>query len=495
MKGRPGRPSRPSRRSILKTGPGALLATSPVVGGLLAYGVPPARAATGARAGAATGGAPWPEADRIVRETRRPRIPHRTVDVRRFGAVGDGTTDCTRAFRDAIDACAAHGGGHVVVPPGRYPTGPIRLRSRVDLHVQQGATIAFSTDPAAYLPAVLTRDGGIECMNFSPFLYAYGQHDISVTGGGTLDGQADNAHWWPWSGKAAFGWEPGDPTGDADGALLADMAERGVPVQERVFGQGHYLRPQFFQPYRCQNVLISGVTLTNTPNWQMNPVLCTNVTVQGVTAHSLGPNNDGCDPESCDHVVIDGCTFTTGDDCIAVKAGKNADGRRVDVPCQDIVIQDCTFTTGHGGVTIGSEMTGGVRRLYARDLRMESIDLNDCLRLKTNSARGGFIEDVYLRDTEVQHLNNAAVEIDFSYGEGPGHGFNPLVRDIHLARVSVAQTHYPILAKGYADDHITRLTLDDCRFDTATADSVIQYVDEVSFHDVYVNGAPVTPLR
>jgi polygalacturonase len=436
---------------------------------------------------------PWALADRIVRETRRPRFPARYFDVTDYGAVGDGAADCTAAFRSAIQDCAARGGGHVVVPAGRFLTGPLHLKSRVDLHLESGATIAFDTDPAAYLPAVYTRDGGIECMNYSPFVYAHGEHDIAVTGDGTLDGQADDGHWWPWAGKTEFGWQPGDPTGDADAAALEQMATDGVPVAQRVFGAGHYLRPQFLQPYGCDRVLISGVTTTNTPNWQLNPVLCTNVTIENTTADSLGPNNDGCDPECCDHVVIDGVTFNTGDDCIAVKAGKDADGRRIDVPCQNIVIRGCDFRAGHGAVTIGSEMTGGVRNLFASDCRSESLSLNDFLRLKTNSERGGFIEEVHLRDVGADQLNDAGVSIDFYYGDGPGHGYNPSVTGIHVERLHVGTTRYPVYLAGYPDDPIGAVSLADCVFNTASATSIATDVAGLTFDDVYVNGAPATP--
>lgn len=431
-------------------------------------------------------------ADRIVRATRRPRIPGRQVLVTAFGAVGDGTTDCTGAFAAAIAALARHGGGRVVVPPGRFRTGAIHLDNHIELRVERGATIAFDTDPAAYLPAVYTRDGGIECLNYSPFLYAFGKHDIAVTGDGVLDGQADNEHWWPWAGKAQFGWQPGMPTGAADGALLADLADRGVPVPERVFGAGHYLRPQFIQPYRCQRVLISGITLHNTPNWQLNPVLCTDVTVEGVTASSLGPNNDGCDPESCDRVVIRDCVFETGDDCIAVKAGKNADGRRVDRPCQHVVVQDCVFLAGHGAITIGSEMSGGVRQLYVRDCREDGPALNEGLRLKTNSARGGFIEQVYVRDVTIGALADSAILVDFSYGEGPGHGYDPTVRDIHVERLTVGSTVYPVYAVGYPEDHITGLSVRDSTVEHATHDSVLRYCDDVTFDRFLVNGEPAS---
>ncbi|MHB8755826.1 MAG: glycoside hydrolase family 28 protein [Candidatus Acidiferrales bacterium] len=166
-------------------------------------------------------------------------------------------------------------------------------------------------------------------MNFSPFIYAFEQENIAITGRGTIDGNSSCQHWWPWKGSRTCGWQQGDPDQSKDRNLLHEMGEKGVPVSSRVFGEGHYLRPQFIQPYRCKNVLIEGVTLLNSPMWQVNPVLCTNVTVQGLTISSFGPNTDGCDPESCADVLIKNCFFNTGDDCIAIKSGRNADGRRV----------------------------------------------------------------------------------------------------------------------------------------------------------------------
>ncbi len=474
----------PTRRQFLKTG--GLLAGAAVVAGS-AWRWPTVQASAGDD--------PWATADRIVRTTVRPRIPNRSVDITRHGAVGDGTTDCTQAFKDAIADLAGRGGGRIMVPAGRFLTGAIHLESRIELRVEKGATIAFSTDPAKYLPVVYTRDGGIECMNYSPFIYAYGKHDIAITGEGTLDGQASNTAWWPWSGKTQYGWQTGMPTSTADGTLLAQQADSGVPVAQRVYGDGHYLRPQFIQPYKCRNVLISGITLHNTPNWQLNPVLCTNVTVENVTASSLGPNNDGCDPESCDHVVIDGCTFETGDDCIAVKAGKNADGRRVDTPCQNIVIQNCEFLAGHGAITIGSEMTGGVRNLYARDSRADSTDLNQGLRLKTNSLRGGFIEQIYLKNIKIEKLADSAILVDYFYGEGYGYGFPPTVRDIHIEDLFVGTAVYPIYAVGYPDDHIGAITIKDSIFEHGTKSSVARYIDGLAFDNVYINGALATPPK
>ena len=180
-------------------------------------------------------------------------------------------------------------------------------------------------------------------MNYSPFIYAFEEENIGITGQGTIDGNADCEHWWPWKGRTKCGWKQGEPNQTPDRNLLFEMAEKRTPVSERVFGEGHYLRPQFIQPYRCKNVLMEGVTLKNSPMWQVHPVLCTNVSVLKMTItgadlnRESGPNTDGCDPESCTDVLIKDCNFNTGDDCIAIKAGRNEDGRRVNVRSENIV--------------------------------------------------------------------------------------------------------------------------------------------------------------
>ena len=274
-----------------------------------------------------TGGCPPPvppgdlAADRIVASVRRPFFPPRNFPVTRFGAVGDGTTKNTAAFAAAIAACHRAGGGHVIVPAGTFLTGAIHLLSNVDLHVGPGATILFSQDPNDYLPVVFTRWQGIELMNYSPFIYSYGQRNIAVTGQGTLNGQADANHWWNWKSLET-----------ADFDTLETMADGNVPVSQRVFGSGHFLPPQMIQPFASDTVLLEGVTVINSPLWHLNPNLCRNVTVDGLTIGSTGPNTDGCDPESCDGVVVQNVTYDTGDDCMAIKAGRDADGRRVNVP-------------------------------------------------------------------------------------------------------------------------------------------------------------------
>ena len=201
-------------------------------------------------------------------------------------------------------------------------------------------------------------------MNYSPLIYAYEEENIAVTGKGILDGQGSNENWWNWKGNKNSGWTEGTPNQKDDRDKLFKLAENNVPPEERVFGDGHYLRPNFVQPYKCKNVLIEGVTFKNSPMWFIHPVLCENVSIKDVTVEGLGPNNDGCDPESSKNVLIKNCYFNTGDDCIAIKSGRNNDGRRINVPSENIIIQNCHMKEGHGGVVIGSEISGGVKNVF-----------------------------------------------------------------------------------------------------------------------------------
>jgi polygalacturonase len=279
----------------------------------------------------------WAKAGAIRRLVHVPRFPSRIWNIVASGAVEGDVEATSAAIAKAIEACAAAGGGRVRVPPGRWPTGAIRLRSRVELHLAKGATLVFSTDPARY-PIVATRWEGVELMNYSPLIFADGEHDVAITGHGVLDGQGPA--WWSWSSGPQFGWRPGMPNQRKARETLFDMAERGVPVAERVFGEGSYLRPMMVQFQNCANVLVEGVTLRDSPCWTLHPVLCRNVTIRDVTVIGHGPNTDGCDPESVDGMVIERCTFDCGDDCIAIKSGRNADGRRLAKPTRNILIQD-----------------------------------------------------------------------------------------------------------------------------------------------------------
>lgn len=432
----------------------------------------------------------WDKVEDILRQISPPSFPDRDFLVTAYGAVGDGTVDCTEAFRKAVMACVEAGGGRVVVPEGRFLTGPIHLKSNVNLHVVKGATILFSTDPADYLPLVHTRWEGVELMGYSPLIYAFEQKNIAITGEGILDGQANETNWWPWKGQKKHGWIEGTPNQTEPRAALFQMAEDGVPVSERKFGEGSYLRPQFVQPYRCENVLIEGVTIINSPMWILNPVLCTNVTIQGVTVESQGPNSDGCDPESSRNVLIKDCHFNTGDDCIAIKSGRNADGRRINVPSENIVIQNCTMENGHGGVVIGSEISGGVRNVFAENCRMNSPLLDRALRIKTSSMRGGVVENVYLRNIEVGQVAQQVIRVNMFYEDSGS--FMPTVRNVEVLNMKVRNGgKVGVLLEGYEQSPVENLRLVDVEINGVEEPYKFSNVKNIQLENVTINGEKV----
>ena len=295
----------------------------------------------------------WNEVPHILARKTEPVFPDREFVITNYGAVGDGAKDCTPAFRDAIQACSQAGGGRVEVPPGKFLTGAIHLKSNVNLHVAKDATILFSTNPKDFLPVVFSRDVA-EMMNYSPFIYAFEQENIAVTGEGILDGQATKSVWPAWSQS-----EGGHGLADRNGGQRAARLRAGA-------GRGPFPAAQFYRARPLPQCARLGVQILDSPMWELHPLYCTNVTVRGVSIHSHGKNNNGCDPDSCSDVWIKDCLFDTGDDCIAVKAGRGHDGRRVNIPCQNIVIQNCEFKDGHGGVTMGSETPAAFARCLRR---------------------------------------------------------------------------------------------------------------------------------
>ncbi|MDZ7292266.1 MAG: glycoside hydrolase family 28 protein [candidate division KSB1 bacterium] len=430
----------------------------------------------------------WAQVEKILNRIVPPTFPEKDFLITQYGAVGDGETDCTEAFKKAITACHEAGGGRVVVPEGVYLTGAIHLRSNVNLHVTKNAVILFSKDTRKYLPVVYTRFEGVECMNYSPFIYAYEQENLALTGSGTIDGNAGPDVWWPWKGKKEYGWKEGEPNGDRDVEKLNQMAENGVPVKERVFGEGHYLRPNFIQPYKCKNILIDSVTVKRSPMWGIHPVLCENVIVKNVTVISYGPNNDGCNPESSKNVLIKNCYFDTGDDCIAIKSGRNADGRRLNVPSENIIIQGCTMKDGHGGVVIGSEMSGSCRNIFAEDCVMDSPNLERALRIKTNSMRGGVVENIYMRNVTVGEVSDAVIWVNFNYQEGDAGQHTPIVRNLYVTNVTSKKSNYALFLAGYERSPVSNLYLENCRFDGVAKGNMLRHYRDLKMKNVYING-------
>ena len=419
----------------------------------------------------------WEQVDEILGRIKAPRFPNRDFSIIDYGAFADNERDCTEAFRRAISAAHEAGGGRVVVPPGSFLTGPIHLKSNVNLFVSDGAIINFSLDPNKYMPAVYTRFEGIECMNYSPLIYAYEQENIALTGQGILDGRASDENWWRWKGTQA-----------GDVKTLETQGEKGVPVEQRLFGAGKQLRPNMIQPYKCRNVLIEGVTIRNSPMWHIHPVLSTNVIVRNVKVIGHGPNNDGCNPESCSDVLIEGCYFDTGDDCIAIKSGRNNDGRRVNAPSENIVIRDCQMRDGHGGVVIGSETSGGVRNVFAENCTMDSPNLDRALRIKTNSVRGGTVENVYLRNITVGQVSEAVLKVNFLYGEGDAGDFTPTVRNINMENVASKKSKYALSITAYERSPATGIHLTNCTFDNVDKPNVLVAAENVILTNVKING-------
>jgi polygalacturonase len=363
----------------------------------------------------------------------RPAFPDRTFDIKNYGAVEGGQVKNTDAIRKTIAAAEQAGGGTVLVPEGKWLTGPIHLDDNINLHLAKGAVLLFSQDFADYRPAVFSRHEGIECMKFSPFVYAYGKTNVAVTGEGMLDGQGDP--WWFMEGQ-----DIGNPT-------LRKMAAQGVPVERRIFdgsaGNGT-LRPNFFQPINCKNVLVEGVEFRFGAFWTINPVYCENVIVRKVRVHTEDegrhtPNGDGIDPDSCRNVLIEYCDLDTGDDCIAIKSGKDADGLRVAKPTENVVVRYVRGYRGHGGIVCGSETSGGIRNIYGHHCVFDGTDRG--LRFKSGRGRGGGIENVWCSDILMGSVERHAIDLNSLYTSrrlpaAPVDATTPYLRNMHFKNIS-----------------------------------------------------------
>ena len=438
----------------------------------------------------------WDNLSAIIKKIVPPTFANHDYSIVSYGAKADGTTDCLPAIKKAIAECNKAGGGRVLIPAGTwFAKGPVHLLSNVNLHLEANAVVKFSTNADDYLPAVLTRFEGVELMNYSPLIYAYNQKNIAVTGKGTFDGQADNDHWWNWTGSKRFGWKEGMPSqhDKENEPALMTMAAKGIAVKDRLFGKGHYMRPTFVEFYSCKNILIQGVTIINAPFWLLHPTLSENITVDDVTTNSLGPNNDGCDPESCDGVLIKNCSFTDGDDCIAIKSGRDADGRRINVPSKNIIVQDCEMKDGHGGVVIGSETSGGVENVYAQNDVMNSPHLERAIRIKSNACRGGVLKNFYFRNIKVGQVHEAVVKINMHYAneKGPDCNYPPTLSGVYVSNVKSEKSEYAIYIEGLDDKPVTDIHIDDCSFGNVEKENFVKDAKDLHVKNTTVNGKKV----
>ncbi len=432
-------------------------------------------------------------ADEIIQSIKIPTFLDNNFNIIDFGAVADGETNNTEAIKKAIDSCSDVGGGKVIIPSGNFLTGPIHLKSNVNLYVEEGAMVLFSTNKTDYLPVVHTSYEGQELMNYSPLIYAYKQKNIAITGKGVFNGQASNTNWWPWCGKETYGYLPNTPKQADDHNLprLWEMSENNTPISERIFGDGHQLRPSFFEPFECENILLQGVTFTNAPFWVIHPIKSNYLRVDGITVKSHGPNNDGCDPEYSKNIHINNCVFDTGDDCIAIKSGRNNDGRVVNIPSENIVVENCDMKDGHGGVVMGSEISAGVRNVYVRNCKMDSPELERAIRIKTNTLRGGFVENVFVKNIMVGQVKEAVLKINTYYGtyaNQEGH-FIPSIKNIHLEDINVENGgKYGVLIKGRPENFVKNVTLTNVHIKGAKTPLSIENCEPIIFKNTTING-------
>jgi polygalacturonase len=431
--------------------------------------------------------AAWDQLPKLLARIKPPVFAKRDFDITKYGAAPGADKDSSDAIKQAIDACNRAGGGRVVVPAGIFYTGAVHLKSNVNLYISAGATLRFITDTKKYLPVVFTRFEGTEVMNYSPFIYADGQENLGVTGEGTLDGQCSRENWWSWTTAKRWGQAAGTANTD-DRTALTDMGNQDVPVAQRIFGEGHYLRPVFIQPCRSKNILIEGVTIVNSPMYELSPLYCTNVTMRNVKIDSHGPNNDGCDPDSCTDVLIENCSFSTGDDCIAIKSGRNRDGRRVAAPTENVVIRNCDMKDGHGGLTLGSEVSAGIRNVFVENCRLNSPNLNEAFRFKTNAMRGGVIENVYFRNITIGEVSDAILQVDFYYQEGAKGPEHPIVRNIDIRDVTSKKSKYALQLRGFPDSPMNNIHFERCSFENVATADVVENVKGLTLTDVSVNG-------
>ena len=441
----------------------------------------------------------------IEQSIREPQFADKAFPITKYGAKVDAPAATNqKAIQKAIDQCSKKGGGRVIVPAGqKFLTAAIQLKSGVNLVVEEGAVLEFVFQPELY-PIVETSWEGLECFNLSPCVYAFKARDIAITGKGTIDGGGSNDTWWPWNGNPRFGWKEGmiSQRGGSRARLLKN-GEDGIPMYnekgertpERCFGPQDGLRPQLVSFNKCEGILLEDVTLLRSPFWVIHPLHSTDITVRRVKMINDGPNGDGCDPECCDRVLIEDCFFNTGDDCIAIKSGRNRDGRERNMPSKNIIVRRCEMKNGHGGVVIGSEISGGCQNVFAHDCVMDSPELERVLRIKTNSCRGGIIENINMKDVKVGVCKESVLKInlDYEHNEVCCRGYYPTVRNIYMENVTSEKSQYGVQIIGLDEDtYVYDINVKNCKFNGVQSGNFRSgKTRNINFDNLFINGSLV----
>ena len=404
-----------------------------------------------------------------------------TIDVTDRGVSADGAAAATEAIQAAIDDCGDAGGGVVRFPAGEYLTGPLFLRSNVRVHVESGALIRAVEDVDAY-PGVEGRWEGVEREVYASLFTGHGLRNVSVTGRGTIDGGGEL--WWETYRRDEEEHELG----------------RGRPYP----GELDYPRPRVVNLYDCENVLVRGVTVRNSPSWTIHPVYCENVAVEGVTVENpeSSVNTDGVNPDSCRHVRIANCHIDVGDDCVTIKSGYDEDGREVAEPCENVVVTNCTMQAGHGGVVVGSEMSGDVRNVVVSNCVFDGTDRG--VRIKTRRGRGGVVENVRASALVMRDLRYAGFTVSMHYHDGKGDPDpdpvtegTPAIRNVHYENVTVDGADTAALIEGLPEMPVTDFSLSNVRVEGARRGVDVSNAEGVFLQDVTVSaaGTPAVDAR
>ncbi|MDD4967916.1 MAG: glycoside hydrolase family 28 protein [Paludibacter sp.] len=415
----------------------------------------------------------------ILKNIHSPAVPSNTISILTFGAVGDSITDCKPAFDKALAECTRLKGAKIVIPAGIYFVGgPIRLVSNVCLEIQKGARLKFSSDPEKYLPVVPTSWEGTFILNYSPFIYGYKLQNIAITGEGTIDGNAL---------KTFSTWRD---LQSKDQQLSRDMNHNNVPVNKRVFGANHYLRPQLIQLFDCKNILIEDISITNSPFWCIHLLKSENITVRRVNYNAHNINNDGIDPEYCKNVLIENINFDNGDDNVAIKSGRDDEGRATGIPSENILIRNCRFKGLHA-VAIGSEMSGGVKNVIIENC----VSGGKCKRgifLKSNPDRGGYITDIYVNNVTFKEVEDCFYITSNYHGEGKGHN-----TDIHNVFVDSMFCHKAtnagLVIQGFPSKKIKDIYFSNIRIDQAASPLSFTNSENVVMNNVIIGGEAGIP--
>lgn len=383
--------------------------------------------------------APFPteKVNAILNRIVLPNIPPFTIKVTELGAKGDSISNAKPAFDKAMAFCKKKNGGTIIVPKGVYTLqGPLHFVSNVRLHLEDGAKIRFGSNPKNY-PLVLTSWEGTMLYNYSPLIYGIGLENIAITGNGTIDGEAKNT-WIKWK-----------PLEKKDQLLSREMNHQNVPIKDRVFGEGHYLRPQLIQFIDSKNILIENVQIEDAPFWCLHLLKSNSITVRGLKYKAFNNNNDGIDPEYSSDVLIENISFDNADDNIAIKSGRDHEGRANSAtPSQNIVIRNCNFKGLHG-VVLGSEMSAGIQNIFVENCKTIGY-LKRGIYLKTNADRGGYIKDVFVNNLQLGEVEDA-LHITSNY-HGEGSGFASSISNINFSNIvcnKASQTG--IVIQGYPD--------------------------------------------